>query len=76
MKKEEEILWAGYKSKVFVYAGLKQLNLIGRGEDGSSKPVPVSGGHSDKRIIESVGAILNHFDNGGCWAFENRVFYK
>ena len=39
-------------------AGLKQLKVICRGEDGSWKEVPVSGGHRDKRVGESAGSVL------------------
>ena len=31
--------------------GLKQLKVIGRGEDGGRKRVPVSGEHRDKQIL-------------------------
>ena len=39
-------------------AGLKQLKVIVRGEDGGRKEVPFPGGHRDKRLGESVGSIL------------------
>ena len=42
-------------------AGLKQMKIISRGEDGGSKRVPVSGGHRDKR----VGSIFIQFDSEG-----------
>ena len=40
-----------------VDAGLKQLKVISRGEDGGWERVPVSGGHKDKRVGESAGSI-------------------
>ena len=39
-------------------AGLKQLKVISRGEDGSWKRVPVSGGHRDKRVGERAVSIF------------------
>ena len=45
--------------------GLKQLKVISRGEDGSWKRVPVSGGHRDKRVDESAGSIFIQFDSEG-----------
>ena len=39
-------------------AGVKQLKAISRGEDGSLKRVPVSGGHRDKRVGEGAGLIF------------------
>ena len=42
-------------------AGLKQLKVISRWEDGSRKRVPVSGDHRDKRVGESGGSICIQF---------------
>ena len=42
------------ESKVSVDAGLKQLKVISRGEDGSWKRVPVPRGHRDKRVGENA----------------------
>ena len=46
-------------------AGLKQLKVISRGEDGSWKRVPLSRGHRDKRVGESAGSIFIQFDSEG-----------
>ena len=46
-----------------VDAGLKQLKVISRGEDGGREGVPVSGGHRDKRVGESARSILIQFDS-------------
>ena len=46
-------------------AGLKQLKVISREEDGSWKRVPVSGGHRDKRVGETPGSIFIQFDSEG-----------
>ena len=43
--------------------GLKQLEVVSRGEDGSCKRVPVSGGHRNKRVGESAGSIFIQFDS-------------
>ena len=44
-------------------AGLKQLKIISRGEDGSWESVPVSGGHGDKRVGGSARSIFIQFDS-------------
>ena len=44
-------------------AGLKQLRVISRGEDGGWERVPVSGGHRDKKVGESACSIFIQFDN-------------
>ena len=44
-------------------AGLKQLKVISRGEDGSWKGVSDSGGHRDKRLGECAGSIFIQFDS-------------
>ena len=36
-RRRGDILWAGYELKVSVDAGLKQLKVISRGEDGGWK---------------------------------------
>ena len=46
-------------------AGLKQLKVIGRGEVGSRKRVPLAGGHGNKRLGNSVASILIQFDSEG-----------
>ena len=46
-------------------AGLKQLTVISRGEDGSWKRVPLCGDHRDKRVGESAGSIFIQFDSEG-----------
>ena len=46
-------------------ASLKQLKVISRGEEGSWKRIPVSGGHRDKRVGESVGSIFIEFHSEG-----------
>ena len=46
-------------------AALKQLKVISRGKDGGWEGVPVSGGHRDKRVGESAGAIFVQFDSEG-----------
>ena len=48
-----------------VDAGLKQLKVTSRGEDGDWECVPVSGGQRDKRIGESARSIFIQFDNKG-----------
>ena len=56
---------------------LKQLNIIGLGEDGGWKQVLVSRGHRDKRFGESVGSILIQFDCEGVLAVRKpRFSYK
>ena len=44
-------------------AGLKQLKVIGRGEDDDWERAPVSGGHRDKRDGESACSIFFQFDS-------------
>ena len=41
-------------------AGLKQLTVISRGEDGGCERVPVSGDHRDKRVEESAGRLFSN----------------
>ena len=74
--KEEEkgILWAGLESQVSVDAGLKQLKVISRGEDGDWEWVPVSGGLRDKGVWKALVRFLSNLTAKGCWAFENCVF--
>ena len=48
-----------------VDAGLKQLKVISRGQDGGWKLVPVSGGHRDKRVGESARSFFIQFDSKG-----------
>ena len=48
-----------------VDAGLKQMKVISRGEDGGRESVPVSGGHRDKRVCESARSIFIQFDSEG-----------
>ena len=55
-------------------AGLEQLKVISREEDGGREWVPISGGQRNKRVGESAGSIFIQFDSGGVLAFENRVF--
>ena len=45
-----------------VDAGLKQLEVISRVEDGGWEGVPVSRSHRDKRVGESACSIFFHFD--------------
>ena len=46
-------------------AGLKQLKVISRGEDGGWEWVPVSGGHRDKRVGECAVSAFIQFDSEG-----------
>ena len=46
-------------------AGLKQLKIISRGEDGGREWVPVSGGYRDKRVGESARSVFIQFDSKG-----------
>ena len=46
-------------------AGLKQLKVRNRTEDGSWKQILVSGGHKDQRVSESAGSICIRFDSQG-----------
>ena len=55
----------GVELKVSVDAGLKQLKIISRGEDGGSTWASVSGGYRDKSIDESAGSIFIQFDSEG-----------
>ena len=48
-----------------VDAGLKQLKVISRGEDGGWELVPISGGQRDKRVGISAGSIFIQFDSKG-----------
>ena len=48
-----------------VDAGLKQLKVISRGEDGGWKRVPVFRGHKDKRVGERACSIFIRFDSEG-----------
>ena len=48
-----------------VDAGLKQLKVISRGEDGGWERVSISGGQRDKRVGVSVGSIFIQFDSEG-----------
>ena len=48
-----------------VDASPKHLKVTSRGEDGSWKRVPVSGGHRDKSIGGSAGSIFIPFDSEG-----------
>ena len=48
-----------------VEAGLKQLKVVSRGEDGGWERVPVSGGHRDERVGESACSIFFQFDSEG-----------
>ena len=57
-------------------AGLKQLKVISRGEDGGWERVPVSGGHRDKSVGESVCRFFSRLTAKGCRGFENRVFLE
>ena len=50
-----------------VDAGLKQLKVISRGEDGGWERIPVSVGHRDKRVGESARSVFIQFGSkGGC----------
>ena len=55
----------GLDRKVSVDAGLKELKVISRGEDGGREWVPVSGGHRDKRAGESARSNFIQFDSEG-----------
>ena len=60
-----------------VDAGLKQLKIISRGEEGGRECVPVSGGHRDKRVGESARSIFIQFDSKGVLSVRKpRVFSK
>ena len=48
-----------------VDAGLKQLKVISRGEDGGWECIPIYGGQGDKRVGESARSIFIQFDSEG-----------
>ena len=50
---------------MFVDAGLKQLKIISRGEDGGWERVPISESQRDKRVNVSAGSIFIQFDSEG-----------
>ena len=55
--RRKEILWAGEELKVSVDAGLKQLKVISRGEDGAFQSLEVIG------IKELVKALVRFLSN-------------
>ena len=48
-----------------VDAGLKQLKVISRGEDGGREQVPVSGGHRDKELAKALVRFLSNLTAKG-----------
>ena len=59
-----------------VDAGLKQLKVISRGEDGGREWVPVTGGHRDKSVGESARSIFIQFDSKGVLSVLVSRIYK
>ena len=49
-----------------VDAGLKQLKVISRGEDGGWERVPVCGGHRDKELAKALVRFLSNLTARGC----------
>ena len=56
-------------------AGLKQLKVINRGEDGGWERVPISGGQGDKRVGVSGGSIFIQFDSEGVLSVRKPLIY-
>ena len=55
-------------------AGLEQLKVIIRREDGGWEWVPISGGHKDKRVGESAGSIFIQFNSEGMLSVATKNF--